>query len=252
MVKKTVATIFSENGPKALLFFHAYTGSPNDFSYLLYQLEASGYTVYAPLLKGHGTSDLRNTLHVNPIEWLAEARAALNFLKQRGYTDIAVFGLSFGGVLSTILLAEDPKLIGGGSFATPFLVKENKMSEKLLYLLRQMVQLDEVAERSWQLKIEQQLAEIAHLQTLAYQKLCEINQPYFFAQAGCDELFDATASFKVIEQLQQTSFTFQWYAKSRHVLTTSLERRKFEKDGQTFINSLPWKMEEEHERNIKK
>ena len=57
-------------------------------------IENLGYTVYVPVLSGHGTGDVCEVLQVPVVKWLEESRWAFAFLKQAGMTEVAVFGLS--------------------------------------------------------------------------------------------------------------------------------------------------------------
>jgi carboxylesterase len=112
--------IYFKNGKRAVLLLHAYTGSPNDVRMLARQLEKENYTVLAPLFSGHGTPDPMNILHMTPDIWLNDAKKALKKLQDDGYEEIAVFGLSMGGVIAMTLLGENPNLfVGGGSFSSP-------------------------------------------------------------------------------------------------------------------------------------
>jgi carboxylesterase len=250
MGRKANQPIFIQQSQRAILLLHAYTGSPNDFARLTRVIESLGYTVYVPVLSGHGTGNVSDVLQVPAVKWLEECRAAFTFLKQAGMTEVAVFGLSMGGIFATILMEENSEITGGGSFCTPLIPVKNKLIENILQLARQMVQLNGTSNYEQLATIEQaakgQLADLDTIQFQAYKNLGNITQPYFLAQAGLDEMIDPTGSYATIKRLNKTSYTFQWYAKSGHVLTRSVERRKFEQDVQTFIESLPW-MEEEHD-----
>ena len=49
--------LYIKKGKRAVLLFHAYTGSPNDVRMLARRLERENYTVLAPMFSGHGTKE---------------------------------------------------------------------------------------------------------------------------------------------------------------------------------------------------
>jgi carboxylesterase len=89
---------------RALLLLHGSGDTPQTLRYLGERLHAAGYTVYAPLLPGHGRSP-RDFSQVSASAYLAAARQALNEL--RGHTAwIGIGGLSMGGAIAARLAAE--------------------------------------------------------------------------------------------------------------------------------------------------
>ena len=62
-------------------------------------LEKKGYTSLAPHYKGHGVPP-EELIQTGPEEWWEDVLAGYNQLKEAGYDEIAVAGLSLGGVFS--------------------------------------------------------------------------------------------------------------------------------------------------------
>jgi len=96
-------TLTGTNG-RALLLLHGSGDSPQTLRYLGERLQAAGYTVYAPLLPGHGRSP-REFAQVSASDYTQAARDALDVLRRR-YGWIGVGGLSMGGALAAQLAAE--------------------------------------------------------------------------------------------------------------------------------------------------
>jgi carboxylesterase len=96
-------TLTGTNG-RALLLLHGSGDSPQTLRYLGEQLHRAGYTVYAPLLPGHGRSP-REFAQVSAADYLTAARAALDVLRAR-HGWIGVAGLSMGGALAVQIAAE--------------------------------------------------------------------------------------------------------------------------------------------------
>lgn len=65
----------------------------------------NGYTIYAPLLSGHGTN-LRNMRKSCAREWIDDALKAYDRLTAAGCEKIYVAGLSMGGLLAAIVASE--------------------------------------------------------------------------------------------------------------------------------------------------
>jgi carboxylesterase len=95
-------TLTGTNG-RALLLLHGSGDSPQTLRYLAERLHDAGYTVYAPLLPGHGRSP-RDFSRVSASAYLTAAHAALDVLRaHHGW--IGVAGLSMGGALAAQLAA---------------------------------------------------------------------------------------------------------------------------------------------------
>ena len=107
MRKQQSAPFFFEAGPRAVLLLHGFTGSSADVRMLGRFLEKNGYTSYAPHYKGHGVPP-EQLIQSAPDEWWTDVLAAYNMLKEAGYEEIAVAGLSLGGVFSLKLALHVP------------------------------------------------------------------------------------------------------------------------------------------------
>ena len=88
-----------------ILLLHGWTSPPDEFLPLAKYLNSSGYTIYAPLLRGHGTrpEDLEC---VRWKDWLKDARRALEELKKKS-SKIFISGISMGGDLAMHLSEEE-------------------------------------------------------------------------------------------------------------------------------------------------
>ena len=88
------------------LLVHGFTGSPPELRPLGEYLANQGYTVWAPLLAGHGTSveDLARTKWT---DWLNSAAQGLLRLRGESVDRIYLIGLSMGGLLCLLLAAAE-------------------------------------------------------------------------------------------------------------------------------------------------
>ena len=92
--------VFAEHGKRAVILFHAYSGSPNDVRMLCRSLEQKDYTVYTPMFTGHGTPNPDDILNQGMTVWQQDAADAVAYVKEKGYEEVAVLGLSMGGILA--------------------------------------------------------------------------------------------------------------------------------------------------------
>ncbi len=88
-----------EAGQRAVLLLHGFTGNTADVRMLGRFLEGKGYTCHAPLYKGHGAPP-EELVQTSPNDWWQDVKRGYDFLKEKGYGEIAVVGLSLGGVFS--------------------------------------------------------------------------------------------------------------------------------------------------------
>lgn len=91
-------------GDRGVLILHGFGDTPQSIRALAAALHASGWTVRAPLLHGHGSS-LRAFTEARAKSWLADARHALDELRAHA-TRVSVVGQSMGGALAIILASE--------------------------------------------------------------------------------------------------------------------------------------------------
>lgn len=239
--------IFLPNGTRAVLLLHAYSGSPNDVRMLARSLEKRNYTVYAPMYRGHGTMNPLDILQQNPEKWWQETKEAIAFLQNKGYTEIAAFGLSMGGVFATRLLTENHAgVIGGGFFCSPIAPVETTVVKSFLAYAKQLLENRKTANTNERLKeyrplVTEQLAKIEEQARVAYQKLSKVQQPFFMAQAGKDQMIEPEGVFKTAREVRQARFQLNWYPQSGHVITVGPERRQLEQDVADFLAGLDWR-----------
>jgi carboxylesterase len=96
--------IWLEAGRDAVLLLHGFGDTPQSLAFLAHFLHSHGWSVYAPLLPGHGRS--LSAFRLSGADgWLAGARAAWERLEGCGGR-LALLGQSMGGALAALLVAE--------------------------------------------------------------------------------------------------------------------------------------------------
>nr|WP_181429484.1 alpha/beta fold hydrolase [Enterococcus plantarum] len=245
--------LFTQNGSRAVLLLHAYSGSSNDVRMLSRFLEKENYTVYSPNFSGHATMAPEDILEKNTNDWWQDTRDALQFLKDKGYQQIAVFGLSMGGIFTmSALTSQVEGIIGGGFFCSPIFPVKNKVPENfVLYADKVLktagVSAEERAERMVKIKDASfaQLKDIQSFSERTANNLGQVKVPVFMAQSGSDEMIDPHGVYQTAQALTQTRFTLNWYPNSGHVLTIGPDHKQLEQDVMAFLNTLSWNEEKE-------
>lgn len=112
---------FKGTNGKGVLLIHGWTTTSYELRRLGKYLNESGYTVFAPLLRGHGTvpKDLEN---VRWKDWMEDIEAAYVKLKEN-YQQIYVGGTSIGSCLTIMLAKNHPDISGLILMAMPYKIK---------------------------------------------------------------------------------------------------------------------------------
>ena len=84
---------------------------PLELTYLCDELGSSGYSVFAPVLSGHGV-DVPTLAETRAADWLSSAEAALHRLTARNHhRRVTVVGFSMGGLLALQLAKRFPACV---------------------------------------------------------------------------------------------------------------------------------------------
>ncbi|MGL6145988.1 MAG: alpha/beta hydrolase, partial [Macrococcoides caseolyticum] len=108
---------FFEEGKRAVLLLHGFTGNSSDVRQLGRFLQKKGYTSYAPHYEGHGVPP-EELLASSPHVWWSQVLEAYDFLVEKGYNEIAVAGLSLGGVFA-LKLAQYRDVLAVATMCSP-------------------------------------------------------------------------------------------------------------------------------------
>ncbi|ALS38563.1 carboxylesterase [Enterococcus rotai] len=245
--------LFTKNGSRAVLLLHAYSGSSNDVRMLSRYLEKENYTVYSPNFSGHATVAPEDILEKTTKDWQQDTIEAVQFLKEKGYQEIAVFGLSMGGIFTMeALTSQVAGVVGGGFFCSPIFPVKNTVPENFVLYADKVLKTagvpnEERAQRMVKIK-EASFAQLKDIENFSEQtanKLDQIKVPVFMGQAGKDQMIDPLGVYKTAEALTQTRFTLNWYPDSGHVLTIGPDHKQLEQDVVAFLNTLSWNEEKE-------
>lgn len=239
---------FFTGSRKGVVLLHSYTSSSADVRLLGRDLQRAGYTVYAPVFTGHGHDPLTVLQEGNPAEWWNDTQVAIRRLRDAGINQIAIFGLSLGGLLATKALENDSELLGGGVFASPVTTwgQSNvpQFFPKLAADFYQRMGLDQAAIQQKITEIDQllpqQLTDIQAMTKEIDARLSQIHGSFFIAQGGQDEMIDPQSGQQLATTLTQQGVTvdYHYYPTASHVLTVNSARRQLTSDVKRYLNQI--------------
>src|SRR3954468_9523412 len=104
IVRGAQAIDLQEEGSPGVLLLHGFGDTPQTLALLARRLHKSGYSVYAPLLPGHGRT-MAAFEQSRARDWIAAAKEAFTQMRLRHDT-VSLVGLSMGGALAVLVAAE--------------------------------------------------------------------------------------------------------------------------------------------------
>jgi carboxylesterase len=124
---------FPGTNGKAVLLIHGWTSVPYEVRRLGKYLNENGYTVYAPMMRGHGTvpKDLEN---IRWTDWLRDVSEAYQELR-KDHEKVYVMGTSIGANLAMFLAQRRADVAGLVLMAAPYRIKLERTSVFLAKLV---------------------------------------------------------------------------------------------------------------------
>ncbi|MDE3840075.1 carboxylesterase [Bacillus methanolicus] len=235
-----------EGGKRAVLLLHGFTGNSADVRMLGRFLEKKGYTCHAPHYKGHGVPP-EELVHTGPEDWWKDVLEGYEFLKKRGHDEIAVAGLSLGGVFS-LKLGYTVPVKGIIPMCAPMYIKsEEVMYKGVLEYAREFKKREGKSEE----QIEQEMAEFAKTPMKTLKSLQEliadvrnhvdmIYAPTFVVQGRHDKMINIDSANIIYNKVQSDVKKIKWYEDSGHVITLDKEKDQLHEDVYQFLEQLNW------------
>ncbi|ANU12537.1 alpha/beta hydrolase [Planococcus halocryophilus] len=237
---------FFKKGPRAVILLHGFTGNSADVRMLGRFLETNGYTSIAPHFAGHGVAP-EELVGTGPTDWWKDVEQAYDTLIEEGYSEIAVAGLSLGGVFSLKLGYTKP-IKGIVSMCAPMNMKSTDlMYQGVLKYARDYKNYegksDELIEKeieAFQEKPMESLADLRDLVADVKEHVDHIYAPLFVVQGRLDTVIDTDSANVIYDNSESTDKHIKWYENSGHVITLDKEKKKLHEDIFTFLESLDW------------
>ena len=208
MKLKTPEPFTFEGGKRAVLLLHGFTGNSSDVRMLGRFLEQQGYTCHAPHYKGHGVPP-EELVRYGPKDWWKDVLMGYDFLKRKGHEEIAVAGLSLGGVFS-LKLGYNVPIKGIIPMCAPMSFKsQEQMYEGVLDYARQYKRREGKSKE----QIELEVGQIAPMTTLeSLQQLIagvrdsihNIEVPTFVIQGRKDNVINPDSANIIYNEISST------------------------------------------------
>lgn len=237
---------FFQAGKRAVLLLHGFTGSSADVRMLGRFLEKNGYTSHAPHYKGHAVPP-EELIRTNPAQWWEDVQNGYRFLQEQGYEEIAVAGLSLGGVFSLKVALNYP-VKGIVTMCAPMTMRTlNIMFDGVIDYAKQYKKFAGQTDEEMAPEIEAirqhgmpSLPELQQLVADVHRELDLIYAPIFVVQATNDKVINPDSANMIYEGVESLVKNIKWYDDSSHVITLDKEKEQLHEDVLAFLESLDW------------
>ncbi|CQR46504.1 Carboxylesterase [Paraliobacillus sp. PM-2] len=244
-IKKPQPFTFEE-GERAVLLLHGFTGHTADVRILARFLQKKGYTTHAPIYRGHGGSP-EDLIHVQASEWWEDVKTAYTHLKELGYKKIAVAGLSLGGVLGLKLSYSEP-ITGVVPMCAPmFFDHTSQLTKGFQLYARQYKQAEGKDHQTIDTEIKQLLdqssmlfQELGETITEVQKHVDQIYTPTFVVQAEDDQMINTDSAHYIYENVECDQKSIKWYQDAGHAITLGQKKDEVHEDIYQFLESLDW------------
>ncbi|WP_053360529.1 carboxylesterase [Bacillus sp. FJAT-27251] len=247
-MKKLVPKPFTfKAGKRAVLMLHGFTGNSADVRMMGRFLQEKGYTCHAPIYKGHGVPP-EELVHTGPEDWWQDVTNAYEFLKNEGHDEIAVVGLSLGGVFS-LKLGYTVPVKGIVPMCAPMYIKsEETMYKGVLAYAREYKKLEGKSDEQIQSEMEEfektPMGTLKALQGLISDVRNNVDMVYaptFVVQARHDNMINTDSANIIYNEVEAVHKEIKWYEESGHVITFDKEKDQLHEDVYAFLEKLNWK-----------
>lgn len=203
-----------------------------------------GYTSYAPQYEGHAAPP-EEILKSSPYVWFKDVLDGYDYLVEQGYEDIAVAGLSLGGVFALKLSLNRP-VKGIITMCAPAEVKtEGTIYEGFLEYARNFKKYEGKDQATIDKEMEdfhptETLKELSDTLSRVRNDVDEVLDPILVVQAEKDEMIDPQSANYIYENVDSDEKQIKWYANSGHVITIDKEKEQVFEDVYAFLEGLDW------------
>lgn len=233
-------------GKRAVLLLHGFTGNTADVRKLGRYLHEKGYTCHAPLYTGHGGA-AEELLELSPENWWRDAEEGYRLLIAEGHTQIAVAGVSLGGVFALRLGAEYP-VAGVVSMCAPIQGKSaEELFERIVGYARQYKTFEGKMPDTVQAEIEaleslprEQLSVLQDMIFETGRQLKYIEAPVAVMQGGLDQPLYLNSATVIYRAVPNPRKSYKVYPESGHILTLGAEQAEVFEDVYRFLETLQW------------
>ena len=254
MIQKGAEPFFFAGGSHGVLLLHGFTGSPADLLLLGRFLQRQGFTVLAPRLAGHGTTE-EDLSRQTAEDWLDSARDGYAMLAGL-CKKVSIVGHSMGGVLA-FLLAAECKVHRIVSMATPVFIAPERGADRLpplkfcrgRYVPKHRRPMKDVPDAVNETYLTMPLVSIHELFDLMHtmmEALPRVTRPTLILHSVADHTADPKSAAYLAEHIASERKAVVYLKRSGHLLPLDQERDK------VFALTAKFLMGEYHFHHAKK
>lgn len=223
-----------------VLLIHGFTATTIEVSWLASDLGKKGYSVYAPLLPGHGT-DPKDLNRQKMTDWVECVENAYKHLKQK-CERIIVGGESMGAVLSLYLAEKYPEINALLIYSPAIRVHRMKFAGILKWIKPIILKSNnDPDDKSWQgynVYPVKAAHEFFKLQKLVGNRLQSITTPALILQGIYDRTIDEDCGEFVYKSISSSQKEYNIMENSGHVMLLGDEFEKISQLTSQFLKSI--------------
>ncbi len=243
-VQRNPSPFFREGSKKGLLLIHGFTGTTAELRPMGQYFHEQGYTVCAPLLRGHGTTP-EDMMKTGWRDWWRSVEEGYKRLQDYGCEQIYVAGLSMGGLLA-LRVAREKKVVGVVTMASPMRFKNKRAHIAWLIYPFVRYQFRSDTKRA---HIEEAIlpydrtpikcvASLRRLVNDVRRGLHRIKVPALIIQGGEDETIYPEDAEIIVAGLGSTDKRLIWYPDSTHIIVLDHDRKQMFEEIEQFYSRL--------------
>jgi len=249
---KGAESIFIDKKAKiGVLMLHGFTSTPFQFREVAEYLAQKKYTVFAPLIAGHGTTpaDLAKTTIE---EWKKSVEDAYLKLK-RSVQKIIIVGNSFGGNLAFYLARRFPEsTVAVISLGTPVKIRFQKIIKIRYYLYGWMKKYYRKPRRIYKIDYTDMADEVTYplipikslmrffqfIREETIPNLRSVKAPVLVMHASVDPVVHPGSAIYIYENLGSSCKRIYWLNAREHIITDKERRREVVEKALQFIEEI--------------
>ncbi len=237
---------FRGTNGKGIILVHGWTSTPYEVRRLGKYLNEKGFTVFGPLLRGHGTKP-ENLENITWHEWLEDLSIALNEIK-KDCGQIYIGGTSIGANLAMLLAAERPEINGLVLMAAPYRINFERILEVFGKILLPFKKYNNkyypptfgasttitriISYQKYSIK---SALEVLELIRISRKKLSQITQPVFIIQSKHDHIVSRNSLEKIYTGINSKIKKKKYLEKAYHTFISDIKNEHVFENIAEFI-----------------
>lgn len=238
---------FPGNNRKGILLIHGWTTTPYEMRRLGKYLNENGYSVSAPLLRGHGSVP-KELEQVKWKEWVSDVERAYYELKLN-CDEIYVGGTSIGSCLSIMMAKNHPETKKLLLLAMPYCIKFEKIA---LLIMKIMAKIKNYNKKyypptfggintitrliSYQSYPMTNAIEAANLIKETRKYVPQINQPCFIIQSLSDHIVAKRSAKEISEKIGSKIKKVKYLKRAYHTFISDIKNENIFEEILDFFN----------------